>query len=252
MRCGPHHCGLGSLVLELRRTGWLALLVGVALVAGLHAGRLGGIPIYDGLVLPQNYRYVSPPPNLRSSNQPPLSGEASFSIQNGQVVGGGVQTGDNQVLVFFGVGGLKASPGAQSVRVQVEPVTDPPSRPPGAEIRGNVYRITAVELPSGAPVGVAEQYHITMAFPPGPFQEFQVYDGTEWHAVKTNRVSGYQFAGANLTILGEVAATAPAGKRENIFTVLARLVEAYGLLAFVILFGIIAIAQEIRRRRKRA
>ncbi len=237
----------------MRRAGWLALLFGLLLVALLHRVRLDAVPIYDGLILPQNYRYVSPPPNLRSSNRPPLPGEASFPVQNGQVLGGGVQTGDSQVLAFFGVGGLKVSPGGQSVRVRIDPLTNPPPPPQGTEIRGNVYRISAVEQPSGAAVTVAEQYHITMAFPPGPFQEFQFFDGTSWQPIKTNRVSGYQFAGANLTMLGEVAATAPAGAGgETIFAVLARIVEGYGLLAFVIVFGIIAIVQEIRRRRKRA
>src|SRR5207245_1769512 len=58
-------------------------------------------------------------------------------------------------------------------------------------------------------------------------------------------------AGATPTALGEIAATAPAGAGgESLLTILARIVESYGLLAFIIVFGGIAVAQEIRRRRR--
>jgi len=233
-----------------RRAGKLALVIGLAVAVLLPSGPRPAL--FDGLPLPQApYRYVNPPPDLASSNQPPGSGEATLPVDNGQVPGGGVQTSDGQVLVYFGVGALHASSGAQSVTFRVDPVTDPPASPTGSQIRGNVYRVSATEKPSGAEVTIGRGYNITMRYPPGAFKELQFYDGTSWHSLRTTTVSGNPYAGATPTSLGEIAATAPAGAGgESLLTILARLVEGYGLLAFIIVFGGIAVAQEIRRRRR--
>ncbi len=242
------------MVFRLRRgAGSAALAAGLGVAWLLHVAGGTQPPVFDGLPIPQEpYRYVSPPPELKSSNKPPLSGEATFPVQNGQVAGGGVQTDDAQVVVFFGLGAFQASSGATSVKIRVEPITDPPPPPPGAQLRGNVYRISAVELPAGKPVGGVSPFHLTMRFPPGPFKDIRLYDGQEWLALETNRPSPDPFAGAVASTLGEVAATAPAGAGgENIFALLARLAESYGLLAFILVFGIIAVLQEIRRRRRK-
>lgn len=233
-----------------RRVGTVALAVGLVVAVLLPSGPRPAL--FNGLPLPQApYRYVNPPPDLASSNQPPGSGQVTLPVQNGQVPGGGVQTSDGQVLVYFGLGGLGASSGAQSVTVRIDPVTDPPAPPAGSQIRGNVYRVSATEKPSGAEATVVHGYNITMRYPPGPFKQLQFYDGTNWHSLRTTTVSGNPYAGATPTALGQVAATAPAGAGgESLFTTLARLVESYGLLAFIIVFGGIAVAQEIRRRRR--
>ncbi len=234
-----------------RRVGKVALVIGLAVAVFLPSGPRPAL--FDGLPLPQEpYRYVNPPPDLASSNQPPGSGQATLPVENGQVPGGGVQTSDGQVLVFFGLGALRASSGAQSVTFRIDPVTDPPAPPPGSQIRGNVYRVSATEQPSGAAVTVVHGYNITMRYPPGPFKDLQLYDGSPWRPLRTTTVSGNPYAGATPMALGEIAATAPAGAGgESLFTILAHIVESYGLLAFIIVFGGIAVAQEIRRRRRR-
>jgi hypothetical protein len=244
---------LGGLVHGVSRLRWVVAL-GLALAALLHT-RASSPPLYDGLPLPQApYNYCTPPANLKSSNKPPSGGQAAFPIQTGRVAGGGVQTGDAQVVVFIGLDSLQASPGTTSVLVSVEPVCDaPPPPPPGAELRANVYRINAVEQPSGGQVTVTSSYHLTMRYPPGGFKELQFYDGTAWHPVKTTLApSGNPYAGAVLNAFGEVAATAAPGQGgDSILTVAARYLEGFGILALVILFGIIAVVQEVRRRRRK-
>ena len=127
-----------------RRVGKLALVIGLAVAVLLPSGPRPAL--FDGLPLPQApYRYVNPPPDLASSNQPPGSGQATLPVQNGQVPGGGVQTSDGQVLVYFGVGALGASSSAQSATIRIDPVTDPPAPPAGSQIRGNVYRVSATQ-----------------------------------------------------------------------------------------------------------
>jgi hypothetical protein len=238
-----------------RRAGVVAIALGLAAAALLH-GRLAAPPVYDGIVVPpEPYRWESPPPNLRAGNKPPLSGEATLPVLNGQVAGGGVQTSDNQVVIYFGPGTFKAPAGTQTVKCTIAPDANPPPAPPGVEIRGNVYRIGCVAQPSGSPVTLASSYHLTLRFPPGAFKEIHYDDASGWRALPTLRSSGGDpYAGVNAPGFGEYAATAPSGATapgESIFTLLGRYAPFYGILAFVILFGVIAVVQEIRRRRHR-
>lgn len=233
---------------------WWALALGLGLAALLHL-LAAAPPLFDGLPLPEApYSYCTPPAGLKSSNVPPRSGQSDFPVQNGVVAGGSVQTQDAapQVVLFIGVDELKVSPGGTSVRVRVDPVcVDPPPPPPGAQIVGNVYRLSAVEEPSGREATVNAAFHLTMRYPPGPFKELQLYDGTAWHPLETALApAGNPYAGATLASLGELAATAAPGG-ESVLAVAARYLVSFGILALVILFGIIALVQEIHRRRRR-
>jgi len=231
-----------------------ALALGLIAAALLH-GRTVAPPVFDGIIVPpEPYRWESPPPNLKAGNKPPLPGDATFPVVNGQVAGGGVQTGDAQVIMFFGLGAFKAPPGAQSVKCTIEPDANPPPAPSGVDIRGNVYRVNCIAQPGGGTVTVASTYHLTMRFPPGAFKEIEYDDGSAWRALTTLRAPGGDpYASVNAPGFGEFAATAPVGAPgESLFSALGRYVEFYGILAFVILFGVIAIVQEVRRRRHRA
>jgi hypothetical protein len=238
------------------RAGLAALVLGMAAAALLH-GRLATPPVYDGIIVPpEPYRWESPPPNLRAGNKAPLPGEATLPVTNGQVAGGGVQTGDNQVIIYFGAGTFKAPAGTQTVKCTIAPDPNPPPPPPGVEIRGNVYRIGCVAQPAGTSVTLNSSYHLTLRFPPGAFSEIQFNDGTSWRALPTLRAPGGDpYASVNAPGFGEYAATAPTGAAapgQSIFAALGQYAPFFGILAFVILFGAIAIVQEIRRRRQRA
>lgn len=237
-----------------RRSGLIALAVGLIAAAVLH-GRIAAPPIYDGIILPpEPYRWESPPPNVAAGNKPPLPGDATLPVQNAQVAGGGVQTGDNQVVMYFGPGAFKPPAGATGVRCTIVPDPNPPASPAGVEIRGNVYRIGCVGDPGGGPVTVVSPYHLTMRFPPGAFKEVHYNDGSGWRALPTlTAPGGDPYASVNAPGFGEYAATAPTGAAApSPFSDLGRYLEFFGILGFVILFGAIAIFQEIRRRRHRA
>ncbi len=235
-----------------RPAGLAALFFGLAAALLLH-GRFAAPPVYDGIVVPPApYRFESPPPNLRAGNQPPLGGEETFPVQNGQVPGGGVQTGDNQVIIFFGPGFFKAPAGATGVKCSIEPDANPPAAPAGQDIRGNVYRITCVAEPGGGPVTLTSNFHLTLRLPPGTTNDIRFYDGQSWRTLPTLFAPGGDpYASANAPGFGEYTAMARSGspQGDNIFTVLGRYAEFYGILALVIIFGVIAVVQEIRRRR---
>src|SRR3989442_15774345 len=142
-----------------RHAGLVALALGLIAAALLH-GRMAIPPVYDGIIVPpEPYRWESPPPNLASGNKPPLSGETTLPIQNGQVAGGGVQTGDNQAVIYFGPGAFKAPAGATGVRCSIAPDPNPPAPPAGGENRGKVYRVGGVGAPRGGPVSLVPAHH---------------------------------------------------------------------------------------------
>ena len=237
-----------------RRAGFLALALGLTAAALLH-GRIAAPPIYDGIIPPpEPYRWESPPPNLAAGNKPPQPGETTLPVQNGQVAGGGVQTDDNQVVIYFGPGAFKAPAGATGVKCTITPEPNPPAPPAGIDIRGNVYRIACVGDPGGGPVTVVSAYHLTMRFPPGAFKEIQYDDGTGWRPLRTLTAPlGDPYASVNALGFGEYAATAPTGATApSAFSDFGRYLEFFGILAFVILFGAIAVFQEVRRRRHRS
>jgi hypothetical protein len=189
---------------------------------------------------------------LQAGNKPPLSGQATVQVLNGQVSGGSLGTDDNQALMYFVAGTFKVPAGTQTVKCTIAPDPNPPLPPPGVEIRGNVYRLSCVAQPGGASVTLGASYHLTLRFPPGAFREIRYDGGNGWRALPSRLGPGGQpYASVTALGFGEFAATAPLGAAapgESIFAVLGRYAEFYGILAFVIIFGVIAIVQEIRRR----
>jgi hypothetical protein len=229
-----------------RRAGLAALTLGVMAAAALQSGRTP--PVYDGIQLPtEPYNWESPPPNLTNGNTPPRSGRSTFAIANGQLAAGSVSTDDNQVVVYFVAGSLRASAGAQSVTCSIEPTANPPSPPSGVEIRGNVYRIDCVAAPAGATVTLVGTAKMSLRLPPGTTNEIRYFDGRSWHILPTTFAPrGDPYAGTNVTGFGQYAATA----RVDLVAILGQYAEFFGILAFVIIFGAIAVVQELRRRRR--
>jgi len=199
----------------------------------------GKPPVFDGIPAPPPpFRYVSPPPDLASSNQAPLSGEVAVTVVDLRLSGAGVQTADGQAAAIFRPGSLQPSAAASQIRLRLEPVTDPPEPPKGYSIVGNVYRVLVIEEPTQAQLGLTKPYQLTMEIPPGPFDVLQLYDGTNWQVLQTNFESD-RFPRVKLSALGEVAATvrsshaAALESASNLLRtglIIATLVAAIGLL----------------------
>jgi hypothetical protein len=240
-----------------RRLGLMALACGLAATWILHPGRAAAPPLFDGIPLPQApYRYESPPPDAKAGNQPPLSGSATIPVVADQSPGAGVQTDDQQVTIFFGTGAFALPASAQTITVRINPVKQPPTPPAGFQLRGNTYRISASVDPGGRAIDIAtgRNYHLTMRLPPGPFHQIQFYGPKGWVGLATTRPpTNDPYAGAVLTAMGDVAATAQSGASapsESPLAIAARYLEGFGLLALVIAFGLIAAFQLLRRRKR--
>lgn len=119
----------------------LALLA-LAAVAYTAAAWSVAPGFYDGFQPATPYRWVSPPPNLRSGNQTPLSGKGTDPVSNGETAPLTTYTGDGQVVVSFLPGAFRVTPGADKVTIQIKPVAQFPS-PGSFQPVTNVYLITA-------------------------------------------------------------------------------------------------------------
>jgi hypothetical protein len=156
------------------RIGLGALVVLAYLCSALLSSRLSPLarhPLLDGTGTALPYRYVSPPPNLASSNQQPAG--VTKTVKLSQAGGSGyVFTPDGQAAVIMGNRTFKDIPGAQGqtgVLMKIEPLNPATlgTLPTGKQASGNAYRVTATIQPSGTPItqfGAAVT--ITLIYPP--------------------------------------------------------------------------------------
>lgn len=153
-----------------------ALIAGIAVVvtyAGLaawsgHLSPLARAPLLDGTA-PVNYRWVDPPPELASTNQPPSSGSFSLKLTAKGVKGEVVFTSDNQATVIVATGSIAPEPGQRSVRLTITPLDPATLPPPPGDLSafGNAVRIGATFEPSGDPVTtISEPLDVILVYPP--------------------------------------------------------------------------------------
>ena len=156
----------------MRRTAPLGAAAAVYVIAAW----LVAPGFFDGFAPPAPYHWVSPPPELKSSNRPPTSGQATIAVRNGSTEAGHVFTIDQQAAVTFPSQSFEAPPNGGSVTLEIKPV---PSYPDfrGIVPAGNVYLVSAsTRLIS--PVVVTLRYGSQKQDPPS--QIFAAADSAAW------------------------------------------------------------------------
>jgi hypothetical protein len=157
---------------------------------------------FDGIAPPEPYRWVSPPPELRSGNQPPLSGHLDVRVgANGQVDPGAAYTGDGQAQLAF-VPGAFAPPSGGTVSIDVTPVS---TYPPPSEfaLSTNVYLITANS-------NLQQEALVQLRYPDGRPAPANLYtapqSGGAWHSLASTGNSAPFVISARTKSLGYFAA----------------------------------------------
>jgi hypothetical protein len=234
-----------------RRATLLILAVSAALIGATRLLSPATPPLYDGIQLPQPpYNYVSPPPEMASTNKLPSGGEATIAVENGVNKISTVQTADKQVVVVIPKGALVTA-GLTAVRVKITPVASPPPPPSHAKYAGNDYLITATGVPGDAPVAfvlpVADHAgQVLMIVPPLAYNFVKMrYDGS-WHDLQWQANPNLVFA--SIDHFGDVAAfedtSKTPGKKPAAFNP-AGLIQAIAVaVALVVIVGAIV----VRRR----
>jgi hypothetical protein len=134
------------------------LLVVVAYLAlAVWSGRISPLargPLLDGLGPPAPYRWVTPPPELAATNQPPSRGRFDVPLGDGGSEARTFVLSDNQVTLILPEGVFAAKAAQIQVRLRVDPVDPATLGPPpaGQTLFGNAYRLSARYVPSGEPV----------------------------------------------------------------------------------------------------
>ncbi|MDQ6740598.1 MAG: hypothetical protein M3021_09620 [Actinomycetota bacterium] len=122
----------------------------------------------DGVLPPQPYRYLHPPPSLASENSPPQSGSVSLQVVGGRSKAGYLFTQDTQAGVVVPAGALLTTQTATSIRLDIRAVETPANLPQHYAAEGNAYSVTATGEPGNAAVRVVRHFNLTLRWPHPP------------------------------------------------------------------------------------
>jgi len=189
-----------------------AIVFGLAIV--VLAQRLtpvAGPPLYDGVVVEDPYRWLSPPSGFSGGAQGakgvvPVDGAKSPDLAVG------TQEQPPQVQIFAGAGYLVMPPGTTSLNVSIDPV-QPTSQPTDGVIAGNVYRISLTNQ-NGATVGGQSSGGVTIVLrgPPSlPAATVERLSGGTWTKLQTDPAGTPHMFTAVVTDFGDYALVAPSG-----------------------------------------
>lgn len=136
----------------------------------------------DGILPPQPYRYLHPPPALAAENSPPESGDSSLQVVRGRSKAGFLFTKDTQAGLIVPAGTFVTAPAATSIRIHIRPVETPPGLPQHYAAEGNAYLVTAGGEPGNTPVRLARRVNLTLRWPHPPLAIYE-YTGGKWSQV---------------------------------------------------------------------
>jgi hypothetical protein len=185
------------------------VLLACAVVAYALAAWAVAPGFYDGIAPPQPYRWVSPPPALRSGNQQPLAGHGTVKVgTQGVVDPGNVFTQDGQAAISFLPGSFVTPTGNAPVTLDIVPQTAYPG-PTGFLLATNVYCITSSSplLPGKDPL-VTLQYATTT---PAPTDVYQYVPGGAWQKLGSSGSAAPFYIAARAAALGCFAGGYAAG-----------------------------------------
>lgn len=131
--------------------GWVAILAGVALAFAVQVLAPVGVPLYDGVVVQEPYRFLHPAGVQAGS---PTSFAATVDVAGAgspQVTAATLESPPQAQLIAL-PGAFTLAGGVTSLDVSVTPI-DPPAVPAGGQIAGNVYRISVTDQ-AGAAVAI--------------------------------------------------------------------------------------------------
>jgi hypothetical protein len=163
---------------------------------------------YDGIAPPQPYRWVSPPPQFRASNQVPLTGHGSVRVAtNGKVDPGSVFTQDGQAAISFVPGAFVAPADRSPVTIDLKPVSDFPD-PGMVHLATNVYCVT-----SSSPLAPGQDVLVTLQFSdqlPAPGDIYEYQGSGPWQKIGNTGSAAPFFIAARPGSLGCFAGGYPA------------------------------------------
>ena len=154
---------------------------------------------YDGIAPPAPYRWVSPPPQFRASNQQPLSGHAAVKVSGGRVDPASVFTQDGQAALSFAAAAFTAPADGSAVTIDLAPQATFPD-PGDTHLATNVYCVrSSSPLAPGKDVLVTLQYSDQL---PAPADVYGYQGDAPWRKLGNTGSAAPFYIAARATSLG--------------------------------------------------
>jgi hypothetical protein len=177
-----------------------------------HLSPLAKGPLLDGIGPPQPYRWVNPPPDLASTNQPPSSGVFHVPLDPNGSRPEVFVTSDNQVTIVVPQGAFPKKAGQIEIVLKVTPLDPATLASPGAHVTifGNAYRLQATYQPSGDRVELKLPLDAILLYPVTPNLHASVHklyaspDAKTWTAQEGSDSLAQQQAEGPMPELGYV------------------------------------------------
>ena len=181
------------------------LAVGLVMMGTAQLVRPVEVPLFDGVVVVDPYRYLSPPPGGDGS---PTSAKATVPIEAGKSPSFAVYTSEMppQAELLAKGGELAIGSVSTSVTLTIDPIA--PSGSSQATIAGNVYRIKVVDQ-SGAALAILSGQTITLALrgPAGTAVDAAIarFDAGAWQQLPTGPSGLQDLFLSNVNAFGDFA-----------------------------------------------
>lgn len=194
----------------MRRAGLVTLAVGAVL---LGAAQLvapgGGPPLYDGIVVAEPYRYLSPPAGAPGD---PSSYTATIPVSGGvspEIVAATAEI-PPQAQLIAPQGAFTLGSSSTSVTVSISAVP-PTANPTDGSLAGNVYRFSVTDQ-TGADLTAHEIVTIVLRAPSGVTDATmaRLVNGT-WETIDTEHAGQPGMFDANATLFGDFAMISTGG-----------------------------------------
>ena len=199
-----HHDAGGRRADQLIGAG--AVVVGTVIAFALQLVAPVGVPLYDGVVVQEPYRYLHPTGSQPGSPTSFSSTPAVTGSESPAFVAATTEV-PAQAQMISQVDAFQLTPGATALAVAITPV-DPPSVAPPGPIAGNVYRVSVSDQ-GGTPLAIKPCegcLTLYMRAPEGTAEaRLMRFAGGEWTDVNAIHVPTTGMYSWNVTGLGDFA-----------------------------------------------
>jgi hypothetical protein len=197
-----------------RRAGWLLVAASIGLALAAQVAGPAGVPLYDGVVVIEPYRFLHPTGN--QVGQPTsFSSSPAVTKESSPVFVAATTESPPQAQLIAQEGAFILAAGTTNLQVSITPVEAPPA-PAGAAIAGNAYEITvtnqsgsALQVGTGCPGCLTLIMRATEGTESASIKRFA---GGTWQDIETvhaGTVDQYQASPTALgtfAVIGEAAA----------------------------------------------
>jgi hypothetical protein len=229
-----------------RALGWLAVVGGLGLALLVQTRAPTGVPLYDGVVVPDPYRFLHPTGDQVGD---PTSFDTTKAVSGNASPLFAAATSENppQAQLIAQQDAFQVPPGTVAIEVTIDPV-DATAQPTEGSISGNVYRISVTDQDGKAltPKPCDTCRSLVLRAPDNSTEGAIAYlQGEAWTKLATFHAGTVGIFQANADALGDyavISGAGPSGSEGGLDPLL------FGGIALALFFAAVAVLFWYRRR----